>query len=102
MCFLANPAPVTFIKCGHTVNVPTQATPVQCPQYLGTNQWHQTLQASTTTSSTNRINKCPPCLKKEREGKDKIGKKDTDKDKDKDKGGKQSIAGSSQRSVKVK
>ena len=101
MCFIANPTPVFYTKCKHTVNRPLTATPVH--QYLGTSQWHPPpLQPSSAASSTNRINKCPPCLAREKDGKDGKGSKDTDKDKDKDKGGKQkTVPGSSQRSVKV-
>jgi len=39
------------------------------------------LQQSTSASSTNRISKCPECLRKERDAK---GKEGSDKEKDKD------------------
>jgi hypothetical protein len=84
MYFVANPAPVYFTKCGHTVNIPSEPTPVQCPEYLGTDQWHEPLGSSTTTSSTNRKYKCPVCLRRERgkDGKDGTDKGSQDRDKD--------------------
>ncbi len=92
---------MTFKKCGHTVGVPDKPTPVQCPEYLDTDQWHQPLQGSTTASSTNRIHKCPRCLKNDGRKRGKGGKDEKNQDKDEDVGEKQTVIGSSSSAVKA-
>ena len=67
MCLMTHPAPVNYIKCGHTVMFPEQPAPVQCPQYLGTDQWHQPL-ADLDIGILDESGQQMPIMPEEREG----------------------------------
>jgi len=91
MCYSYNPTQVYYSKCTHRVLIPEdgQARKVQCPPYQGTTQWHDSLESLHAASSTNRRDKCPPCVRSELE---KSNGKDKGEDGDKDGGGQQVIA----------
>lgn len=63
MCWRVFPTPTRYVKCAHTVNVPRTEEVIPCGK-----EDCPGIENSSQGKRTDRINKCPDCVARERQG----------------------------------